>query len=238
MKTLPFAFAPIAFALALPTVARAEPPPQELIDKLAHHAKAFEELSKKASYHVEQLTEELDGDGKVSSSKKDVARVESDGKTQHQIVESSTKDGKDVTAEEREKVAKEEAEEAKKKKSGDGDDLTLPFTSDDYVYDRVGVDPVDPARIEISFVPKKPSKHTVEGKAWVDTAKGTILSAGVKMSKPPTFVDFVHFTAEFGAPTSMCPALSRLTFDVKGGILFIHKHLRGEIKMSDYSIAP
>jgi hypothetical protein len=220
-------------------LARAEPPPPELLSRLSHHATQFQELSKRASYHVEQLTEELDGDGKVKSSKREVARVESDGKTSHQIIESSFKDGKDVTAEERESVAKEEAEESKKKKK-DGDDveLTLPFTSDAYTYDQVGTDPADPTRIEIAFVPKTPSKHTVEGKAWVDTAKGTILSAGVKLSKPPTFVDFVHFTAEFGAPTSMGPAISRMTFDVKAGLLFIRKHFRGEIKMSNYAIAP
>jgi outer membrane lipoprotein-sorting protein len=241
MKTTFLAAASLAFftlVSALPGTALAQPPPPELLDRLSHHAKSFEELSKRASYRVEQMTEELDGDGKVSSSRKDVARIESDGKTSRQIVESCVKDGKDVTAEEREKVAKEEAEEAKKKKSGDGDDLTLPFTSDEYVYDQVGVDAADPSRVEISFVPKKATKHTVEGKAWVDTTNGTIISAGVKMSKPPTFVDSVHFTAEFGAPTALGPAISRLTFEVKAGILFIKKHIRGEIKMSDYRIAP
>jgi hypothetical protein len=243
MKTFAFArsaAALVAFAAfaVFPVLSLAEPPPPELLERLAHHANSFKELSKRASYHVEQLTEELDGDGKVKSSKRDLAHVQSDGKNQHQIVESSTKDGKDVTAEERENVAKEEAEEAKKEKSGDDDKLMLPFTSDAYVYDQVGIDPADPNRVEISFVPKKPTKHTVEGKAWVDTAKGTILSAGVKLSKPPTFVDFVHFTAEFGAPTPMGPAISRMTFDVKAGLLFIRKHFRGEIKMSDYSIPP
>jgi hypothetical protein len=233
-----FAFAFLTLVSAFPRAAHAEPPAPELIDRLSHHAKAFEDLSKRASYHIEQIAEELDGDGKVTSSQRDVAHVESDGKTTHQIIESSIKNGKDITAEEREKAAKEEAEQAKKEKSGDGDSITLPFTSDAYVYDQVGVDPADPSRVEISFVPRKATKHTVEGKAWVDTTKGTIISAGVKMSKPPTFVDFVHFTVEFNAPTPVVPAISRLTFDVKAGILFIKKHIRGEVKMSDYKIAP
>ena len=98
------------------------------------------------------------------------------------------------------------------------------------------MDAADPTRVEIAFAPKKPSKHTIEGKAWVDSVRGTLISAGMKLSKPPTFVDWIHFTAEFGAPTSLGPTISRLMFEVKGGVLFIRKHIRGEIKMTDYRL--
>ena len=223
-------------ALTLPRVAAAQPPDPALMERLSHHAQAFRELAKRASFRTEALIEELDGDGKVSSRQTSVSRTETDGKSPpHETVERAVKNGKDATAEEQARVAKEE-EEARKKK-GDGE-LTLPFVSDAYNYDEVGVDSADPTRIEIAFSPKKPDKHTVEGKAWVDAARGTILSAGVKLSKPPTFVDWVHFTAEFAAATPICPAISRLVFEVKGGILFIRKHIRGEIKMTDYRIAP
>jgi hypothetical protein len=145
-----------------------------------------------------------------------------------------------VTAEEQEKARKGEAERTKKEKEHkkDDDDLALPFSSDGYVYDQVSVDAADPTRVEISFMPKKPGKHSVEGKVWVDTTTGTILSAGAKLSKPPTFVDWVHFTVELGAKTPLGPAISRLTFEGKGGLLFIRKHFRGEVKMSDYRFAP
>jgi hypothetical protein len=65
-----------------------------------------------------------------------------------------------------------------------------------------------------------------------------VISTGVKLSKPPTFVDWVHFTAEFSEKTPLGPALSHLTFEAKGGILFIRKHFRGEVTMKDYRIAP
>jgi hypothetical protein len=232
----------LALTIALPRVANAQPPDPALIERLSHHVEAINQMGKRASLHLESRMEELDGDGKVSSTMTQQARVEADGKTAHQVVEKAVKDGKDVTAEEQEKVKKEEAEEAAKKdeKKGDGPNLALPFssTSSDYVYDQVAVDPADPTRVEIAFTPKKPSKHTVEGKAWVDTTTGTIISAGAKLSKPPTFVDWVHFTIEMGAKTPLGPAMSHLTFEAKGGLLFVRKHVRGEVKMTDYQLAP
>ena len=235
---LPAALLAFALTLALPGAARAQPPDPALLERLSHHLDAIDQLGKRASLRLEALTEELDGDGKVSSTMTQVSRVEADGKNTHQIVERAVKDGKDVTAEEREKAQKEEEEEAKKKESKDGPNLTLPFKSDAYVYDQVGVDAADPTRVEIAFTPKKPSKHTVEGKAWVDTTTGTIISAGAKLSKPPTFVDWVHFTVELGAKTPLGPAMSHLTFEAKAGLLFIKKHIRGEVKMTDYHLVP
>jgi hypothetical protein len=223
--------------VALPRTASAQPPDPALLERLSHQAKAFDELGKHASFHSLARIEELDGDGKVTSTQIQQSRIEADGKTAHEVVEHATKDGKDVTAEQQEKTRKEEADAAKEKKA-DGEGLTIPFASDAYVYDQVGVDTADPTRVEISFTPKKPTKHTVEGKAWVDTTSGTILSAGAKLSKPPTFVDWVHFTVELGAKTPLGPAMSHLTFEVKAGLLFIRKHIRGEVTMSDYRIAP
>lgn len=227
--------------LAWPRTAAAQPPDPGLLARLAQHVAAIHDLGKRASLRLDELTEELDGDGKVSSTKTEVAHVETDGKTSHEIVERATKDGKDVTAEEQERAKKEEAEAAGKKGKEDEELLTIPFSAaaaDIYNYDQVATDAADSNRVEIAFTPKKPTKHTVEGKAWVDTTNGTVISAGVKLSKPPTFVDWVHFTIELGAKTPLGPALSRLTFEGKGGILFVRKHFRGEIKMSDYRVAP
>ena len=230
-----------ALALSVATTASAQPPDPALMDRLAHHLEAIHELGKRATLRLNQLVEELDGDGKVSSTETQVAHVETDGSKPHEVIEHATKDGKDVTAEAREKAKKEEEEAASKKGKDDQPPFTLPFSPASagiYTYDQVGSDAADPTRVEIAFTPKKPDKHTVEGKAWVDTTTGTIISAGVKMSKPPTFVDWVHFTVELAEKTPLGPALSRLTFEAKAGILFIRKHLRGEIKMSDYKVVP
>jgi hypothetical protein len=240
-----FAFAAMAMA-ALPREARAEPPAPALLERLSHHADSFEKILHKASFRFDQVMNELDGDGKVAGTRTMTAHIETDGTTSHEVIDRCVKDGKDVTAEEREKVKKAEDEEEKKKgkKTSGGDeeaDLKMPFLASEqalYVFDQKQVDPNDPTRVEISFTPKKPDKHTIEGAAWVNAADGTVISAGVKLSKPPTFVDFVHLTAEFGEKTPLGPALSRLTVDAKGGFLFIHKHFKGEVRMSEYRVAP
>jgi hypothetical protein len=241
-KPVVVALSVLTLTLALPATANAQPPDPALLERLSHHVEAINQLGKRASLHLDSVMEELDGDGKVSSTMIQQSRVEADGKTAHQILEKAVKDGKDVTAEEREKAKKEEAEETAKKDAKKGDpELAFPFssaTSGEYNYDQVSVDAADPTRVEIAFTPKKPSKRTVEGKAWVDTTTGTIISAGAKLSKPPTFVDWVHFTVELGAKTPLGPAMSHLTFEAKGGLLFIRKHVRGDVKMTDYHLAP
>jgi hypothetical protein len=246
-KVSAFLVAAVAMA-AFPRAARAQPPDPDLLLRLSHHAAVLEKLLNQASFAVEQEVNQVDGDGKVTSTRLTTSHVTFDGRTSHETVDRCVKDGQDVTAEQRETVRKaeekEEADRKQGKKSSEGDDvsgLKIPFLASEqplYVFDETKVDPADPSRVEISFVPKHPDKSSVEGAAWVSTTDGTILSSGVKLSKPPTFVDFVHLTVEFGEKTPLGPALSRLTFDAKGGFLFlIHKHYKGELKMSDYRVA-
>jgi hypothetical protein len=231
--------ASVGLVVGLARTAAAAPPDAELLARLSHHEQDLEHTGKRVSYRAEQVVQEIDGDGKVSSTKTMRYRVESDGTTQHRIVEAATEDGKDVTAQEQTKAREKEAERASKK-AGSDEDPVWPFAPNSqarYTYDQVAVDPANPALVQIAFVPKTPDGHTFEGKAWVDTANAKILSASVRMSKPPGLVDWVHFTAEFGA-TPVGPTLSHLTFEGAGGLLFFRKHFRGEIKMSGWHAAP
>jgi hypothetical protein len=91
--------------------------------------------------------------------------------------------------------------------------------------------------VEIAFTPKHPDGKSFEGKVWVDSPSGRFLSASVRLSKPPMLVDWVHLTAEFDA-TPAGPALSHLTFEGSGGLLFIRKHFRGHLKTSDWQPSP
>jgi hypothetical protein len=70
----------------------------------------------------------------------------------------------------------------------------------------------------------------------VDTTSGQFLSAGFKIAKPGMFVDFAHVTVEVGGKTEIGPVVSKITFEGKGGFLFIHKHFRGSAVMSDYRV--
>ncbi len=238
-----------AFVFALfPRTAAAQPPDPALLERLAHHIAALDEIDKHATLHQQQRVEEIDGDGKVVHNETKDYRIEPAGGKPHQTLEHSVRDGQDTTAEEQERAKKSDEERRKEEEKKTDKDRTnvevsidLPFSAaaaDSYVYDQVAVDPNDPTRVELSFTPKKASKRTVQGNAWVDTANGTLLTASARLSKPPMFVDWIHFTAEFAVQTPLGPALSRLTFDAKGGLLFIRKHFRGTVVSSDIKLAP
>jgi hypothetical protein len=235
---------PLAAVLAASSggAALAQPPDPALLARVAHHAQAFEDITKHASFTFESTLDKLDGDGKVDDEKRKKARIDMNGAIEHQTVYSSSENGKDTTAAERERIRKREADAAKEKKSGRVDeDLHMPFLATEqskYRFDQIAVDPANPTRVEIAFAPIRPDKGTLEGTAWVDATTGTVVSAGVKLSEPPSLVSWVHFTIEFGAPTPLGPAASRVTFEGEGGFLFIRKHFKGEMTLSDYRIPP
>jgi hypothetical protein len=232
-------FAILVFAAALGCrSASAQPPDPALLARLATHAAAIERMRTQASYLVEGEVDELDGSGKVDHVETMTARVETDGRRPHLVVVKSTDDGKDST----------EASRRDTILGGLGmigqtanDDVEVPFAAEaqpHYVFDQIGTDPADPARVHISFIPREPSEHTSEGSAWVETKTATLLSAGFKLSKPGFFVEYVHVTLEFGEKSAIGPALSRVQVDGRGGFLFFRRHFRVQATMSDYRIVP
>jgi len=98
--------------LALTRSASAQPPDPAVLERVSHHAQALEDIVKHASFTFDLFMQKLDGDGKVDETKKKHALIQSDGRTAHQVVLQCTLDGKDTTAEEQEKVAKQEADAA------------------------------------------------------------------------------------------------------------------------------
>jgi hypothetical protein len=230
--------ASLALALVAPRLARAQPPAPELLARVAVHAEAIERMRTHASYAIEGELDSLDGDGKVEGVKKVKARIEADGEKTRLIILSSFDDGKDTTEQAR-KDARKGNERTKEERAKQH--VEMPFVGSvqpRYTFDQIAVDPADPTRVEIAFVPKEPSEHTSEGSAWIDTKSGTLLSAGFKLSKPGFFVDYIHLTIELAAKTELGPAISRVTVDGKGGILFLRKHFRGEAVLTDYRILP
>jgi hypothetical protein len=225
-----------AFAVLLPRAAHADPPSAELMARLASTSAAMEAVRKRASFAIDGHVEMLDGDGKVESVQTTQARIVKDGKGTHILVDRAIKDGKDVTEDERKKAAKDEAKSEEDKKKEEIENPFLAALQPKYIFDQTQTDATNPSRVLVTFTPREPSDHTVEGSAWVDTTAGQFLSAGLKVSKPGMFVDFIHLTIEVGVTTELGPAISRLTFDGKGGFLFIHKHFRGSQVLSDYKI--
>ena len=239
--------APALSAAAIITVAprhaRAAPPSPDLLNKLAAQAAQLEATEQRTSFLAEGKLESVDSSGNVDDVKEMQARVESDGKKQHVIVVRYLNAGKDETRDAQRKQ-NEHAEEEKAKSEEDRQKehkLSIPFAASEqakYVFDQVETDPGDPYRVRITFVPKEPTKDTIEGSIWADAKTGRPYSTGFKLSKPGAFVDFVHIQIELGAQTPLGPEVSRVTIDGAGGLLFIHKHFRGVANLHDYRVAP
>jgi hypothetical protein len=218
---------------------RADPPSPELMSKLAAYAAHFEMQRTHASYAVEGRLDLLDGNGKVDSTRELKAHVDADGTDAKLTVVSYFEDGKDKTQDAMRDARASDEKSKKDRENGKG--IKMPIRADQqarYVFDQVETDPKNPAYVRLTFVPKERSDDTIEGSAWVDAADGTIVSAGFKLSRPAIFVDFVHVSVEFGAQTSLGPALSKISIEGKGGILFFRKHYRASATLSDYRVVP
>ncbi|MEO6576495.1 MAG: hypothetical protein ABIP89_21775, partial [Polyangiaceae bacterium] len=196
----------------------------------------FEAMRLRASFALEGRMENVDGDGNANSVKEVKAHVDADGTTAKVTVERYTEDGADKTEE-----AKKKARDAEQKPKKAKPKYRMPILGTEqprYVFDQVEVDRLDPSRVRITFAPKERADDTIEGSAWVDTKTGTLISAGFKLSKTSMFVDHVNVTVEFGAPTALGPAPSKVSMDGEGGILFFRKHFRGSATISQYRISP
>jgi hypothetical protein len=240
--TIPKALVSSALAAVTFFAARssfATTPPATLMTDLGTYASRFESLKTRATYTVDGRMESVDSKGQVDSVKEMTARVEPDGnnKSRFTIVR-YTEDGTDKT-EEAKKKAQEDAKERAKKK--DKRKWRMPFHPDEqqrYTFDVAETDAKDPTRVRITFVPKVKGDDTIEGSAWVDTTKGVPVSTGFKLSQTPTLVDSIHITVSFGEQTPYGPAPSKIDFDVQGGILFFHKHVRATANVKQLQVPP
>lgn len=219
--------------------AAAQPPSRDLMARLGAYAERFEAMRKRASYVVDGELDSLGGSGRIEATKRMRARVDSNGHDSKFSILEYLEDGKNETADAQRKLRERDAEKARHP-----DPPTrgwrMPFHPGEqprYYFDVVETDPNDPAHVRISFVPKIAEDDTIEGSAWVDVPSGTVLSAGFKLSHPPSLVDVVRVRMTFGAHTSLGPAPSRIEVEAHGGFLFVHKRYRGEATLSDYRLA-
>jgi hypothetical protein len=214
--------------------AQAEPPAPDLLARMAACGAHFERLQARVSYLVDGRLETLGRDGRVDSVKEMKARVEAEGGRVTLLVEKYTEDGEDKTDE-----ARAKARESAEKRDADKKPIRPPILAEEqprYIFDQVEVDPSDPTRVRIAFSPKVSAEDTIEGSAWVDTRDGTLISARFGLTKTPMFVDYMHFSIEFGALTPLGPAVSMVFVEGKGGLPFFRKLFRGAATLSEYSV--
>ena len=211
---------------------------------LAQHAQRFEDMKRRGAFTMSGRIEEVDGSGQASDTKEILLRSTPTPAPMDRItnVIRYLENGKDKTAD-----AQKRATERRLKRLKDPDlqaeakkkDLRLPFLASEqsrYVFTIAERD--DPqGRVRVAFAPKVPAEDALKGSAWVDEKDREILSTGFSFSKNPTFVDHVEITIVFGLPTQLGRAPSKVSFDGRGGFLFIHKHFRGQATLSDPLVA-
>lgn len=227
-----------AGATTVAAPASAAAPAPELMGRLSAYASHYEAMRYRASYAIAGRLERVDGDGNADSVKEMSARIVADGKDAHMSVLRYVEDGEDKTAEAREKALEREG---KPKEERAKNEIKMPFEAAQqarYTFDQIKVDGADPTRVLIGFVPKTRDENMIEGTAWVDAREGTLISAGFRMTKTSFFVDYVNITVEFGAPTSLGPAISKVTMEGKGGVLFLKKRFRANATLSSYTVCP
>jgi hypothetical protein len=195
-------------------------------------------LLENSSHLTETRAEELDKKGKVESVTESVERVTLRGGQIEREIIRYVRDGKDATASEKKRRAGTKAGPPGKERSikiG----AKSPFDPSEQPKHRftlVGAEPADSNQVTIRFEPKgKPSPETSVGEAVVDPATGAILRLRFRPSDNPTFVDRMEVQMEYGAATPEGPALSRVTMEGAGGILFIKKRMKMTVTLSDYA---
>ncbi len=241
------------FVVAAPLETRADPTaaaagapvPEELMQGLAQHAAGFEDMKRRGAFTMNGKMEQVDGEGKAEEVKEIVLRSIPTPTPMDRMttVFSYLENGKDKTADAQKRAVERRAKrltdpdaqaEAKKK------DIRLPFLAAErarYVFSVSERDANDPNHVKIAFAPKVPAENAIKGSAWVDEKTREVLTVGFSLSKNPTFVDHVEVTIVFGLPTALGRAPSRVSFDGRGGLLFIHKHFRGVATLSQPALA-
>lgn len=225
----------VASLLVVECVARAEAPSPELMAKLAAHAANFERMRTQASYAIDGRMEAVDGQGAPNGDVREMnARVEADGFDSTLLVDRYIEDGDDKTLDARKKAAERKRDPDRKKKQ-----IRMPMLNEEqarYTFDITEVDAKVPTRVKLAFVPRVRDERAIEGAAWVDTVRGTVLSAGFKLAQTSMFVRYINVQLVFGAETSLGPAVSKVEFEGEGGLLFVRKHFRGTATLSRYRV--
>jgi hypothetical protein len=184
--------------------------------------------------------EELDKEGKVQHTQLVTLRLTVAKGAQRGEVLSASRDGQDVTEDEKKAQAERQAkaDQDPKGRMGQRQQLTLPFAADaqpSYAFEVLGPDQHNPAYQRIAFSPRgKKSKDLWVGEAVVDPEAGQVKWLKQRPSELPAFVEHIDMVLEFYASTSEGSAISTVHMDGEGGLPFFKKKFRSVITFKDY----
>jgi len=212
-----------------------------------------------------QKMQEVDDKGRVKS-QTDIEisiALDAGGDVKSEIVKAS-KDGKDITGDEKKKAAEREkkaaAEKAKaakkdpkKAEKDEDDEQSHSFSLDDSPFNperqdvvrvtetesRETIDGASCARFEFSYPEKekprsKDKPATVKGAAWIDEGSGRAVKVEFTMDPLPKHVKSMRSAMHYGVDASGPWVLKRMTFEAHGTCRVFAKRSRGDMLFSDY----
>jgi hypothetical protein len=212
---------------------------------------------------VSQKVQELDKNGGVKSETDvDVLfSLDGTGEIKTEIVKAS-KDGKDITAEERKKadeLARKQAEKDAAKEQGkkdakdDSDEHSHTFSLSDTPFNperqndvrvtetacRDTIDGASCACYEFSYPEKRPADAKgkpaiIKGRAWIEESSGRAVKLEYTRDPLPKHVKNMLTTLRYRGEGEGSWVLSRMAFDARGAFLFFGKSIRGDFRFSDY----
>lgn len=235
---LPFVATSPSTADTKPAAARRLAPSvnsEALLARLGQYALRFEQMERRGSFLLKAQMDELDAGGKVDATKELVVRITATPHERITEVLRYLEDGADKTAEARKKAALRARSPSSENKK-----LNLPFLpaqQQRYAFLVTDRDPRPPGRVRVTFRPLTPDATTWAGSAWVDETSGEILTLGFSPSETPLFIERVDIQVHFDHKTPLGRAPSSLTFEARGGLLFIKKHYRGSAQLIEPKIA-
>lgn len=212
-------------ALTLFVVAAA--PDASLLEALGAQALDMETFWSKASYEVDVIGEERDGDGKVTKTTKTLLQVSRDGTKVTRTLRSHEENGKDLT-------------EAKRKdlEGKDGTKTSRsPFHPSERSKYRFTLLADDASRIAFEPVGAKSDENLV-GEAKVDPAARRVLALDMRPGKLPMFVSELSIHVGFDAETPKGKGMSELTVKGVAGALFFKKRFSVVTTLHDYQVLP
>ena len=213
--------------------AAAKGPSSELLKRLAEHDARLDQIEEQASFTSDTVSEELDGSGNASHTLELVVRTTHLEGRKTELLGRALEDGKDVTLSYREKFKKSDRPQ--------GSELRFPFSAKmqrDYLFQEAGPDPSNSSLLRIHFEPRGTwSDKLMVGDAVVDPAQGEVVRIVGQLSAPDSSVDFLDLDFAFDAVTPLGRALSKVSIQGEGGLLFIKRRFRHTIVHSGYDLS-
>lgn len=193
-----------------------------VLDRATEAHERARPLYEDGTYSLKMVAEELDKKGKPTST----TEVETKGDELIRYVE----DGKDVTQEKKAK-RKEPGEKRGSVSLGFGD----PFSKESRPHYAFTLVKIEEGRATIAFAPKgKKSPEIGVGTAVVDVETGALRSLEFRPSAMPKFVSKLDIAITCDEQTPLGWAMSKMSVQGEGGMLFVKKRFRMTSTFSDW----